>query len=833
MRENAYDAVFRRHAMVTRVKSVVRTLNALALVGAAAGLAGCSHDRGRPAGGGHAPAGDAGSNTNLLAAAPKTPPLVPRPRVSEPSTWCERPFTIDASTRIAIEDGADERATAEQLAHFLGLGSAAIEVLPPGAKEPTPGIVLRRVNALGARDPAVTTPDNLEDEAFRLDVSTERAVVRARGRAGLFYGAQTIAQLAGARPIGEGSSPSLARAPANAVVPCMSLDDAPRLRFRAMHLDVARHFFPKEVVKRYIDLLAFYRFNVFHWHLTDDQGFRIEIKSHPELTAVAGKDGFYTQAEAREVIEYARARSITVVPEIEMPGHARAILAAHPELSCTGKQQEVPRTWGIFDDVLCAGNEKTYALLDDILGEIAPLFPSKLLHIGGDEVPTTRWSACPKCRATMKAHHVDLHDLEGHVMRRVVATLHKLGKRPVVWDEALEGLAASPETTDAVTLAWQSAARGREAAKRGFDVVMAPNDRVYFNFHQSHAKSEPGHASSQLPWPKVRTFDPHADVSAAESDRIIGGEGALWTEYVLSRDDIDTLLVPRIAALSETLWSGPAPSEDDFIARFNAQLPMLDASRIGYFVEPPTGAPARKVILEGETTTVTMAPSRLFAGAVVRWTRDGADPTPSSPVLEGPIPVGQTTTIAAATFLPNGRRSPVVRSEIIAERPRPAVTSAAPTDKGARFVYAEGPFHRLPDFSSVPVKARGRVSEPTLPALDASLGGKLRPERFAAQFEGLVDVKADGVHRFVVRADDGVRVEVDDVKLVEDDGEHEPRESSGEIALARGLHRVRIAYFQGTEGKELDVRLEGPSMPLGPLELVTERAAAKSSASKR
>jgi hexosaminidase len=810
---------------------MARVACALSIIGTT--ILGCGHDRGQRVDGHSVDrAASTDASTSILAGTPMTSPLLPRPRSTKPAS-CERPFVIDASTRIAIDDTPESRAMGEQLARWLGLTSQALAILPSGAPDPTTGIVLRAGPT--ARDPGIFPPSTLDEEAYTLDVSQDRAVVHGRTRAGTFYGAQTIAQLAGARRVEDGTTSSAKRPSGRLSVPCQSIDDAPRFRFRAMHLDVARHFFPKAVVRRYIDLLAFYRFNVFHWHLTDDQGFRLEVKSHPELTAVGGRDGSYTQEDAREIIQYARDRSITVIPEIELPGHARAILAAHPELSCTGKQQEVPRTWGIFEDVLCAGNEKTYVLLDDVLGEVAPLFPSQLIHVGGDEVPTTRWKACAKCRAAMKANNVGLDELEGHVIRRVASTLEKHGKRPLVWDEAMEGLAgtsstqakstpeskASKNPSDAVIVAWQSAARGREAARRGFDVVMAPNEHVYLNFFQSRARTEPGH-SGYLPWSLVRTFDPLAESTSPANARIIGGEGALWTEFVATPEDIEVMVVPRAAALAESLWSGPAPSEEDFIARFNAQLPMLDASRVRYFIDPPEGAPKRKILVEGETATLTFSPPRLFPNAVIRWTRDGSDPTPTSPSIDAPLTVRETSTISAATFLPGGRSSPVVRSSIVVERPRPAV-SVPSTEKGVLYTYAEGDFHQLPDFAKIRemVKARGRVANVTL----AALGTKLRAERFAVLFEGLVFASADGVHRFVVRADDGIRLEIDGEKILEDDGEHEPRESSGEIALARGLHRVRITYFQGTEGKELDVKLEGPNLPLAPLAITTESPA--------
>jgi hexosaminidase len=507
-----------------------------------------------------------------------------------------------------------------------------------------------------------------------------------------------------------------------------------------------------------------------------------------------------------------------------MPGHARAILAAHPELSCTGKKQEVPRTWGVFDDVLCAGNEATYALLGHVLEELTTVFPSQLVHVGGDEVPTTRWASCPKCRAKAKASNVDVKELEPVFMHRIAATLARLGRRMVVWDEAVSSERASRFRlpADTVVLAWQSIERGRDAARLGYDVVMAPHDKVYFNIHQSSVKGEPGHEGF-LPWPVVRAFEPiPPGLDEAAKRHVLGGEGALWTEHVETAEQIDAMVMPRMAALAEALWSGARASEADFVLRWNAQTPVLDAGKVEYFVEPPSGLRAKHVFIE--SSAVAVEPPRLFPSAVVRWTIDGSEPTASSPPFDAPVTMRDTTDIAAALFLPGGRRSPVLRSRLVKERPHPPRSIPAVT-KGAFYSYAEGDFHRLPDFAKLIPKARGRIAGIDLADLERALGRRMRKERFALSFEALVRVPVDGVYRFIARADDGVRVEVDRETVVEDDGEHAPRDADGEVALGAGLHDLRVLYFQGSEGKELELKLEGPGAPLGPLDVVVDATA--------
>jgi hexosaminidase len=603
------------------------------------------------------------------------------------------------------------------------------------------------------------------------------------------------------------------------------IDDAPRQRVRVMHLDVARHFFSKELVERYVDLLAFYRFNVFHWHLTDDQGFRLAIRSHPELTQVGARRiedgnehaGSYTQDDAREVVAFAKERFVTVMPEIEMPGHARAILASHPELSCTGKKQEVPSTWGVFDDVLCAGHEGTFTLLADVLREATEVFPSQLVHVGGDEVHKARWNACPRCRARMAKEKLDPEQLQGAFLKRVGAMLASRGRRMVAWDEALEG----GVTKDGVVVAWQNAERGRAAAIAEHDVVMAPADTMYFNYWQSRSGTEPGH-EGHLPWTKVLAFDPvPGGLTPAQAAHVMGGEGALWTEHVKTAEDLDTLLLPRLAALSEVLWRAAPPSDDRareeraFAARFTAQRALLDASGVRYFVEPPVGLRPRRVFLD--SAVLALAPPAIHPDGVVRFTLDGTDPVATSPVFTSPLVLAATTTASARLFLPGGRTSAVTRGVLERVKLRaPVQPSMDPAmfKEGALYKYFEGDFHALPDFTKLTPKRAGRV--PSL-AFEPSF----RSERFAVLYDGWFRAPADGVYRFVTHADDGVWLEVDGARIVVDDGEHAARDAEGEIALERGPHTIRIGYFQGGGGKQLAMRCEGPALPLGRCPLVS------------
>lgn len=728
--------------------------------------------------------------------------LIPLPKSA---STCPGTLSLEG-VEIVVDDDPEARAVGLRLAEWLGIGASLVRAIPAGAPGPRRAIVLRLERAASPpRDPAAAPPEDTNDEAYTLDVASDGAVLRAARPAGLFYGAQSLAQLAGSRPI-LGAAPLHPRA-----LPCLHIADSPALRFRAMHLDVARHFFTKEVVKRYVDLLAFYKYNVFHWHLTDDQGFRLSIRSHPELTKVSGAS--YTQDEVREVVAFAKERFVTVIPEIEMPGHARAILASHPELSCTGKRQEVPTTWGVFEDVLCAGNEGTFALLGDILRETTELFPSRLVHIGGDEVPKARWTACPKCRAKMAKEKLTAEELQGAFTKRAAAMLGARGRRAVVWDDALEGGAVK----DAVVVAWQSTARGGAAVRKGHDTIMAPSDVTYFNFWQSPARTEHGHPGHEgaLPWPNVLAFDPiPAGLDETEARHVLGGEGALWTEYVKTSEDIDTLLLPRLAALSDALWHR-GTEQASFIARFAAQRPILDAAGVRYFVEPPLGLTRRRIFLDA--ISVELAPPPLHPDGVVRFTLDGSEPTATSPIFSAPIVLRASTSAAARLFLPGGRSSDVVRGTLEHVKLNPPIQpSMMPSmfREGVLYKYFEGDFRQLPDFATLTPKRTGRLS--TL-----SFDPSFRAERFAVLYDAWVTVPRDGVYRFVAHADDGVWLEVDGMRIVEDDGEHAARDAEGEVALEHGPHTIRVGYFQGGGGKELRLACAGPQEPLGSCRLVS------------
>lgn len=415
------------------------------------------------------------------------------------------------------------------------------------------------------------------DEAYRLNVGSAGVVIEASALCGLFYGTRAFVT---------------SGVPRRRLL-CGTLEDAPRYKWRGAHLDVARHFFPVEALKRFIDLLALHKMNVFHWHLTEDQGWRIEIDAFPRLTSVSSQrksgegtyGGYYTKQEVREVVAYASERFITVVPEIEMPGHAVAALAAYPELSCTGGPFEVETKWGIFEDVYCAGNDATLEFLEKVILEVIELFPGAYFHIGGDECPKTRWAACRKCQDRIKAEGLKSEDqLQAWVVSRMSRFLKQHGKRLVGWDEILEGGLAE----GAMVMSWRGTEGGVAAARLGHDVIMSPTTHCYLDYRQTPDEEEPGAwFAPALDLSTVYSYDPTPrELTREEAAHVLGVQGNIWTEKMPTFAHVEYMTFPRLCALSEVAWSDQERDFADFEERLAEHLVLLDLLRVGYRGSP-------------------------------------------------------------------------------------------------------------------------------------------------------------------------------------------------------------------------------------------------------
>lgn len=440
----------------------------------------------------------------------------------------------------------------------------------------------------------IKAPDK---DAYNLVVNKEGITIEGDTYTGTFYGVQTLIQLLPVEGLNNSNNKNLK-------IPFVTVADQPRFDYRGMHLDVCRHFFPTSFLKKYIDYLALHKMNYFHWHLTDDQGWRIEIKKYPELISVAayrngtiigrypgtGNDnirygGYYTQEEVKDIVQYAADRHITVIPEIEMPGHASAAIAAFPYLSCFPNQKTnipgpssekskvatgklVQETWGVFDDVFCAGNDSTFTFLEDVMNEVLPLFPSNLIHVGGDESPKTNWKKCPKCQARIKQEGLkDEHELQSYFIQRMEKYLNAKGKTLIGWDEILEGGLAP----NAVVMSWRGEKGGIDAAKQKHKVIMTPGNYVYFDHTQSSSEDSVT-IGGYTPIEVVYNYEPiPAELDSSEQKYVMGAQANLWTEYIAYPSKVEYMIFPRMAALSEVLWSS---KENRNWKAFEKKLPL-------------------------------------------------------------------------------------------------------------------------------------------------------------------------------------------------------------------------------------------------------------------
>lgn len=427
---------------------------------------------------------------------------------------------------------------------------------------------------------------NLAEEEYSIDITKANCIVRASSYNGFLYAIQTLKQLTSVNIFGNEPNPA-----EKFLFPCVKIQDKPRFGYRGMHLDCSRHFFSVEEVKKYLDIMALYKLNRFHWHLTDDQGWRVEIKKYPRLTEIGAfrngtvikKDwgsndgvrygGYYTQEQMKDIVAYAGKLGIVVIPEIDLPGHMMGALAGYPELGCTGGPYEVWTRWGISEQVLCPGKEAMFSFLEDVFTELMDIFPSEYIHIGGDECPKTEWEKCPACQARIKAlgikadeHHTAEQFLQSYVTARVQKFLNDHGRRIIGWDEVLEGELAKGATV----MSWRGTEGGIKASAMGFDVIMTPNTYCYFDYYQSEDQDkEPFGIGGFLPWDKVYSYEPLEGLNDSQQKHILGVQANLWTEYVATPEHLEYMLLPRMNALSEVQWCVP---ENKDIERFKAAM---------------------------------------------------------------------------------------------------------------------------------------------------------------------------------------------------------------------------------------------------------------------
>ena len=489
------------------------------------------------------------------------PHIIPEPSYID---MAQGTFTITEKTKIVVYDEAWDAAEvfAQDMQQYFG------------SKKPLRCV--KRGSGIKVR-----TDKFVPEEGYELNIQPHEIFVTGGSEAGIFYGLQTLRQMI---------------VEFNGVVPCCFIADEPQFAYRGVHFDVSRHFFSVEEVKRYIDILAAHKVNRLHWHLTDDQGWRIEIKAYPELTEKGSMrketlvghglnpenwdgvphGGFYTQEEVRDIVAYAAKRSMVIIPEIEMPGHSQAALHALPWLGCEEQIVDVWTTWGVTPEVLCAGKESTYEFLQNVLDEVVELFPSEIIHIGGDECPKDRWKECEHCQAKMKAEGIESEEeLQGYLVARIEKYLNTKGRRIIGWDEILEG----GVTPTATVMAWRGAKIGVYAAERGNEVVMTPLPICYFDFYQTESREGEGlHIGGHINFEKVYGWDPYEGITDQARKNIIGVQCNLWSEYLKTMEDIEIQLLPRLAAMCEVQWATERRDESTIREKMNILRKFYEAN---------------------------------------------------------------------------------------------------------------------------------------------------------------------------------------------------------------------------------------------------------------
>ena len=650
----------------------------------------------------------------------------------------------------------------------------------------------------------------MHDEGYQLQVTAKGVNIKAKTGKGAFYGMQTFLQLLPA----EVESANVVKG-VKWVAQCCNIDDYPRFGYRGFHLDPCRHFITVENVKKQIDLMASLKVNTMHFHLTEDQGWRIEIKKYPKLTSIGSirkegdgsyYGGFYTQEQIKDIVSYAAKRYITVIPEVDLPGHMMAAISAYPELSCKGEQWSLRTVWGVEDIVMCPGKELMFNFLDDVFKEMVPLFPGKYFHIGGDECPKTSWKTCPTCQKRIADEHLQADDkhtaeqkLQSYVIKRVEKMLEKYGKSIIGWDEILEGGLSE----NATVMSWRGIDGGIEAAKQGHDVIMTPGSGgMYLDWYQGDPRIEPiTIPSASFPMSNTYGFDPVPDVirEAGLGKHVLGVQCNNWSEYMYSNAKMEYMMYPRSLAMAEVAWS-PLSRKNytDFCKRLDANVVRLDQRHVNYHIplpEQPFGS-CDKVIITKDTdlTFTTTRPMKMV------YTLDGTKPTPTSTVYTQPIKVTTDCVLNIATVLPSGKMSRI-RNIVIEKRGFTPAVQVKDVKPGLEMKRIKGYFKHVRELDM----ADGTWENSIINGLEdvkikqADDARTLRGENcYAAIAEGYINVPEDGVYFVSSRTD---QVWIDNKLVIDNSGEVKGVSHRDNcVALAKGLHPVKYIFIANITG---------------------------------
>lgn len=729
-------------------------------------------------------------------------PLIPWPSSLTPAAG---EVTIDAHTPIVVE-AAPGRFTNElqylqkSLRRYLGEKAAQLTKAVPAStvSAPATAIIIKE-------DPTLAAP-----ESYQLIIKDRKIELSTQTSAGLFYAIQTLRQLMPAA-LENGHGEKLK-------VPCVTIKDQPAYSWRGMMLDVSRHFFGADYLKKYIDMMALYKFNKLHLHLTDDQGWRIEIKKYPRLTSVSGwrsyndqdsacmklakqldnpdfrldpahlrpgngktqYGGYYTQAQMKAIIRYAAERHIEIIPEIDMPGHMMAAIVLHPGLSCSGG---LPSDWRHgFSTPVCPIKANTLEFAKDVFTEIARLFPSKYIHIGGDEVDMTSWQNSPLCRQFMQEHHfTSLNQLQSWFNDYIEAFFKSKGKILVGWDEIVAG----GIDANAVVMYWRTWAKQAplQATRNGNKLIMTADGPLYFD-----AWPDRNSLSAVYHYNPV---DPAYGMNAAEQQNVIGVQGNLWTERVPTGARADYLVMPRMTALAELGWTHQNLYEF-YLQRLDYQYDRLDRLHIRYRLPDLTELSEHRVFIDTASFYITPPTSKF----TIHYT-DNGNPSINSPILDHPLHIDHSREIRVAAFTADGRRGDVQTISFDRQDYAPAVTGSNDLDLGLEVDLFHGEFQHTTD---MPGKA-----DSSYVSADAMLPA-LHPDAYGLRFRGFIDVPATGIYSFFLTSDDGSTLKIAGRPVVDNDGAHSSQERSGQVALSKGLQPIVLDYMDLGGGGALELR---------------------------
>ena len=663
--------------------------------------------------------------------------------------------------------------------------------------------------------------DALPPEGYRLIITPQNITIVGKG-AGLFYGVQTLLQLM-----------PLERS-ATAKLPCVQIEDYPRFKYRSFMLDVCRHFFSVELIKKYLDLMAAYKLNNFHWHLTDDQGWRIEIKKYPRLTEIGSKRpetlignyhdrtpqqfdntpyaGYYTQDEIRDVVKYAAQKYINIIPEIEMPGHAEAALAAYPQYGCNPPDTyKVSGTWSERHDVFCP-TEETFTFLQDILSEVMDLFPGKYIHIGGDEVAKDDWMHNDFSQKLIKRLKLkDESGLQSYFTSRMEQFVNSRGRTVIGWDEILDG-GISPNAT---VMSWQGESGGIQAARLSHDVIMVPSSQgLYFDHAQGKLSTEPVGIGGYSPIEKSYAYNPVPAILTPDQQKyIIGVQANLWTEYIATQNKLEYMLLPRLFALSEIAWTPLANKNyaDFSQTRLPTHLAWLDKNNFNYRVPQAIGA--QDTIVFGNQLRVDLKPP--VKGAKIYYTIDGYTPRETDLEYTYPVtynvPPDQYRELQTMVITPTGKRSVVTKTVVYNRAPLPPVVYQQGTNTGLRYQLFPGTFKSTNQLNM-------STEADTLVAKSFNIlpFRKITPD-FGIIYNGYIRIDDDGVYGFSTLSDDGAVILIDDQPVVSNDGRHPLYDKSGFVPLQKGFHKFTLKYFNIGITGSLRVFMTIPGKPKGEL----------------